>query len=305
MYKIHNFDTWASDILSGKYGSGASEKEWLMETLHYRIGLFKYPKIKDKEKNIITSEYLAEKIASELAKIIGIKCNEVDIGYYKGRIGTMSYNFVDSSMLLNEGVTFIEKKYLNYNKDKLIDETSNEKYTLQMIINCLPEYKNEILLMIIFDALIGNSDRHHSNWGIIYKLTEDNYIEEEFSPLYDNGSSLCAYVNEEDIDKLFKDKMMYNALLDTKSKSAIGWKDKRPIKHFELIKNIRDKYYNETIECVKKIKNNITKENVSALLNNFSSELMSEERKELLLKFILDRRNKILVIYNLEENDEK
>lgn len=69
-----------------------------------------------------------------------------------------------------------------------------------MIKDCLPEYFKSILSMILFDALIGNSDRHHINWGIIYELNEDE-IYNYFSPLYDNGSSLCAYVNEEDIYK--------------------------------------------------------------------------------------------------------
>lgn len=112
MYKINNFDDWFEDETSGKFGSGASEKIWLMEPLTNRTGLFKYPKVKDKEKNIITGEFWAEKLASELAKILGIKCNDVDIGYYKGRIGTMSYNLIDGVKVLTEGVVFIEKNIL-------------------------------------------------------------------------------------------------------------------------------------------------------------------------------------------------
>lgn len=99
--------------------------------------------------------------------------------------------------------------------------------------------------------------------------------------------------------------MMYSALLDTKSKSTIGWKEKRPIRHFELLENIRKDYYNETINFVKSIKNNITNESVSELLNNFSEEIIPKEKKNLLLKFILDRRNKILDIYNMEDEDDE
>lgn len=45
--------------------------------------------------------------------------------------------------------------------------------------------------LILFDALIGNSDRHQNNWGIT--STRDNELGKnvlEFSPLYDNGTSL-------------------------------------------------------------------------------------------------------------------
>lgn len=305
MYKINNFDDWHEDDSSGKFGSGASEKIWLVEPFTGRTGLFKYPKVKNKEKNIITGEFWAEKLASELAKKIGINSNTIDIGYYNGRIGTMSYNITSSDLedvkILTEGVVFIEKKYSNYNKDKLMDEKSGEKYSLQMIKKCIPQkHFNSILKMILFDALIGNSDRHHSNWGVIYEL-KNHIISDYISPLYDNGSSLCAYVNDEDVDKLFNDKMMYNALLDTKSKSAIGWNDKRPIRHFELIENIRKNYYEETINTVEIIKKNINKKSIGEILNNFPEEIISNEKKKLLLMFILDRKNKILNIYNMEE----
>ena len=31
--------------------------------------------------------------------------------------------------------------------------------------------------------------------------------------------------------------MKFEALVNTKSKSAIGWENERPIKHFDLLKN--------------------------------------------------------------------
>ena len=71
------------------------------------------------------------------------------------------------------------------------------------------------------------------------------------SPLYDNGSSLCSYINENDIETILKDKMKYEAIINTKSKSAIGWNNIRPIRHFELIKKLKEEYFNETLDFVK------------------------------------------------------
>lgn len=37
---------------------------------------------------------------------------------------------------------------------------------------------------MLFDAIIGNTDGHHENWGIIVKDTKKH-----FSPIYDNGET--------------------------------------------------------------------------------------------------------------------
>lgn len=83
MFKIKNFDNWLEDIESGKFGSGASEKIWLVNPKTGEKGLFKFPKIKDKEKGTITGEYWAEKLATEIGNLIDVKCAKVDIGTYK------------------------------------------------------------------------------------------------------------------------------------------------------------------------------------------------------------------------------
>ncbi|MEZ9322801.1 HipA domain-containing protein [Vibrio sp. 10N.286.51.E5] len=40
--------------------------------------------------------------------------------------------------------------------------------------------------MALFDALIGNTDRHQENWGVVFKPGEISCL----SPLFDNGTSL-------------------------------------------------------------------------------------------------------------------
>ncbi len=297
MYKIKNFDNWIENEESGKFGSGASEKIWLVNPKTGQKGVFKFPKIRTDGK--ITGEYYAEKISSELGKLLEIPCANVDIGVYKERLGSISYNLVGDNELLNEGINYIQEKYPNYDKDKFIDEVANEKYDIQMLEKLNINIK-DILTMVIFDALIGNSDRHHSNWGYIYNLENNNVLDSYFCPLYDNGSSLCSYVDEEDINNILKDKLRYNALIDSKSKSSIGWCSKRPIKHFELIENICKNYYDTTIDIIYKIRKIITEESIKEILNNFDDEIISKEKKNLLLKFIIDRKNKILAIYKIE-----
>lgn len=317
MVEIKNFDNWIEDIEFGKFGSGASEKVWLINPETNEKGLFKFPKVKDNKKDTITGEYWAEKLATEIGKLIDVECARVDIGTYKGRIGSMSYNLVKSTSENNytnllEGIVFIEKQYPYYDKDKLEDTYSKTKYSIQMIQNSLNGILeiDEFYKIVIFDILIGNSDRHHSNWAIlsskekIYMTSEkalDILFNFKICPLYDNGSSLCAYEDNNDLKIFFKDKMKFEALVNTKSKSAIGWENERPIRHFELLKKVKDTAYDLTIKYIEKIKNNINEENIAKILNEFENNIISEDMKKLLKMYLLERRKRMLDIYNLKD----
>ena len=228
----------------------------------------------------------------------------------------MSYNLVDYSSEDNytnllEGIVFIENQYPYYDKDKLEDTYSNSKYSIQMIQNSL----NGILEMdkfykiVIFDILIGNSDRHHSNWailakGTVYKTPEDMldiFFNYNMCPLYDNGSSLCAYEDNNNLEIFFKDKMKFEELVNTKSISAIGWENERPIRHFELLKKIKDNAYELTVQYIEKIKTNINEENIDKILNEFDNNIISIDMKKLLKMYLLERRKRMLEIYDLKD----
>ena len=221
----------------------------------------------------------------------------------------MSYSFLSNTTSLVEGVEFILGKYPYYDKDTLIDKYSSMPYSFQMIVESMKPILgiSTIAKILLFDALIGNSDRHHSNWGITetkgFLSVEKGVFPVNamtLSPLYDNGSSLCSYINESDIETILKDKIRYESIINTKSKSAIGWNNLRPIRHFELIKNLRNEYYDETVNFVINIKKNITEQSIDTILSNFHDNIISSQMKKLLKKFIIDRRNRIIEIYNLD-----
>lgn len=305
MFEIKNFDNWIEDIESGKFGSGASEKIWLINPETKEKGIFKFPKVKSD--GTVTGEYWAEKLATEIGKLIDIECARVDIGTYKGRIGSMSYNILKKGGEFVEGINYIQTKYPYYQKEQLLDEYSGEKYTVQMIKNSLSDDMSivgHIFDMIIFDALIGNSDRHHSNWGILFEYNYNSLcLNYRLAPLYDNGSSLCSYINEDDIENILVDKLRFESIINTKSKSTIGWNERRPIRHFELIQFIKENYYNETIDIIKRIEFKMNEENINKILSMFDNAIISPNMKQLIRIYILERKNRILDIYNLEKGE--
>ncbi|MBR1453924.1 MAG: hypothetical protein IJ593_04700 [Lachnospiraceae bacterium] len=55
--------------------------------------------------------------------------------------------------------------------------------------------KNSFIEMMLFDAIIGNEDRHLNNWE--YIITKDKFIYQY--PVYDNGRSLLFYLDNREL----------------------------------------------------------------------------------------------------------
>lgn len=260
--------------------------------------MFKFPKKNSFQE--LTGEHWAEKLASDIAKTIGIECATVDIGIFNGRIGSMGYLIPNDNEQLIEGLQYIIRKYPNYDDDNFYDSSAKSYYSIEMIVNALEDDKliSKFMEIPVFDCLIGNCDRHHSNWGVIKNLKTSKV---KISPLYDNGSSLCCYVNEKDIESFFKDKTRFKAQVYTKSKSRIRWStsDVKEPRQFDLLSKISQNYYEYTYNIVKKIKTNLKEEHILEILNKYPEHIISNARKKLLKNYLSARIDEIVKIYNL------
>lgn len=288
---IKDFSSWI-EYDGASEGSGRSEKIWLVNPSNGDVGLFKFTKSE------YTTEHLSEKIATEIAQLINIKCMKVDIGIYDSKVGSLSYRINKKDENLIEGIRLINRYYPSYDPNLLYDEEKGEYYSLEMILNSLQEYdfQKDFLKISLFDFLIGNTDRHQNNWAILQKNESIRLC-----PLYDNGSSLCCYIQESKIDGyLGNDKVRFKSLVDSKSTSRIRIDKnvKKEPAHLKVLEFLKDNYYKDVIDTVRTISCNVSEKNIDAILEAYTN-MMSEKRKILIKKFLIEKVNLMLKQFNL------
>lgn len=288
---MKDFSHW-SEYDGASEGSGRSEKIWLINNQNNAIGLFKYRKDDD------TTDHVSECIAYKLACLLGIECAEFELGEYNGRVGSMSYSVLKRPReTLIEGINYIISLYPEYDISELKDRASGKMYSIEMIkesISDVIDFK-EFLTILLFDYLIGNTDRHQSNWAFI-----KNDKDIRMSPLYDNSSSLCAYINQKELlECLGKDKMKWKSVVDTKSKSIIRItsEDKKRPTHLKVLQYIKDKYYVETIDMVNKMVSVVNDKNIDEILESYSDSILSINKKKVIKKFLLSKIEMMQEVY--------
>lgn len=115
-------------------------------------------------------EFWSEIAASEIGRYLGFNTLHYDIAFNKTEIGCISeFMNTEGESELTEGIQYLTGYNSAYKPDT---KESKTEYTFQFICEALESfdfnnYINEIIKIIIFDSLIGNSDRHQENWGII------------------------------------------------------------------------------------------------------------------------------------------
>lgn len=129
-------------------------------------------------------EFWSEIVASKIGQFLGFKMLDYNIAYKRDdrqKIGCLSKSMVRASeSKLTEGKDYLVGYNPNYDPEN--DQTD---YTFQFISATLKTFKLEgaipnIINIIVFDAIVGNSDRHQENWGFItfFKETIDEIDKE-------------------------------------------------------------------------------------------------------------------------------
>jgi len=90
---------------------------------------------------------------------------------------------------------FLQQRHPDFDREK------GTQHNLQHVITLLRSLvQGKVLISdhwhqwwtdaLLFDALIGNTDRHQDNWGFIFKTKPETGPQARLMPLFDNGTSL-------------------------------------------------------------------------------------------------------------------
>lgn len=159
-----------------QFSDDPSETDWL----------FKYPRPD-------TGEHWAEKIAAEVAGLLGVSCARVELAVCQGVRGSVSESFTSADKDLVHGNELLEILLGDYDPEKRRHQSrhtlGNILETLETLENYGPDCRRRFADYVLLDALIGNTDRHHENWGWVIDLAAADGSG-ELSPSFDHASSL-------------------------------------------------------------------------------------------------------------------
>ncbi|MCR4897966.1 MAG: hypothetical protein K5892_01950 [Acholeplasmatales bacterium] len=156
-------------------------------------------------------EPYSEYYASQIANIMNINHVDYNLAKWKGKLCStcklftdINHSYMPIGYLVNKGGMDAVIKYLK--------ELGNDFF-------------EAFVDMIVFDAVIMNTDRHYGNFGLIIDNMTNRPI--SFAPIFDNGAGLLPYAVDNDefksLDNLLeytktRNAVMYNDFIDTAKK---------------------------------------------------------------------------------------
>ena len=278
MYEVKDISAWECR----GFLKGTRDKNNVKDPINGEFYMFKYPAEYGNQKN---GDIWAEKIATEIGKILRIEVQESYLAIKDNEQGILiKYSLDKKSEYLEEGATLLKAEFPDFRVNK------KPFYTYDNIEFCLIKENiniEEFIDIIFFDCVIGNTDRHSENWGIIRNY--NNNIKRLIAA-YDNGSSLGRELNSEgDLSTMDIEKYAKN------SRSCIRLEEGKNVNHYNFLTYVLKKHSSQKIKYFNKI-NFLTEEKINKIVNQIPDEFMSLNLKKFVIRLLLERKRSILEI---------
>lgn len=255
------------------------------------------------------NESITEHYLTHIGKAFGIKIANSKIVIAENYIRFLSEHFHTDEQELIHGANILSRFIRESNndwidkmdKDKSLRGEVNITDVKNAIVDVFPNKNKNIIdnlvHMILFDALIGNNDRHYYNWGVIKHIK--NKHDPYFSPIYDTARGLFWNYNDNFIVDLYKKQNdANNKKLEkyvNKSSPKISSPENANCNHFELIEFLKNNnYIGNNHQKIWSNKESLQK--ATLVLNTEFKNLFIKERRVLIEKVLNLRFNKLVQI---------
>jgi HipA-like C-terminal domain len=269
---------------------GSKIKFWYAESNDAPLWLFKYPQTG-------TGQHWAEKIAAEVAEAIHVLHARVDLAVFQGARGSATESFARKGRELYHGNQVVAVHILGYDPD--VDFKQSD-HTLENIYRALDgtfvtdigrrQAKGRLADYLVFDALIGNTDRHHENWGILYKQTKSG-LDGFVAPTFDHASSLGRELLDDRRRRLLSEQKV--GRYSERARGAIFWtrEDPHAVSPLELVRRgaaLYPDFFRLSLEPLR----NIERRTFERIVRRIPADWMSQLERTFAVE---------LMCYNLDE----
>lgn len=252
-------------------------------------------------------ESITELLLNRLGLIFGLNMAESHIAMMGGQLRFLSRYFLNPvKEELVHGADILSG-YLNESSPLFVEEVDKQKltrewFTLQFVdsavTNMFPYQKDDIMhklsMLIIFDAFVGNNDRHFFNWGVIRSI--DSSFQPYFSPVYDTARGLFWNYSENKVNDIVEINKTTDAHIRKycqESRPKIGWEGEKKLNHFKLFEKIyANEFYVSTMEIRELLVPSLLEQMIEEVRHNFCS-LMSKNRVFMICKCLEYRFNEL------------
>ena len=230
--------------------------------------------------------HISEYLGSHIFNMLELNAQETYLGLYNGEQVVACKNFII------DGYQFVP--FNDVGESTLEQDKETYQYSYQDIMQMLADnvkltnVKETIDMfwnIYVVDALLGNFDRHGSNWGFLKK--NGRY---SLTPIFDNGSCLFPQLTDDDtINKIMNSEELTNERVYKFPTSQVLLNDKKS-SYYEIIDSLQFKECNKAVirVCQKYSQNNIDN-----LID--STPFLTNTHKEFYKYIIKQRYEKILL----------
>ena len=264
---------------------GSKTKFWYSDLEEQEVDwLFKHPKPN-------TGEHWAEKIAEQIAEVLQIDYAKVELAEFQGKRGSASKSFASQGKELCHGNEVLEWVVSGYDTEKRFRQS---EHTLEKIFCAMDEIfvspesarfaKIRIAEYLVLDALIGNTDRHHENWGILRERAGSSW-HGFVAPSFDHASSLGRELQDKARDRRLSEGSVGDYV--EKGHGGIYWSEdeKRGPSPLELVRRATRRYPEFFQRALKKTQR-LDESTMKDLVNRVPDSWMTPSAREFSIELI-------------------
>ena len=266
---------------------GSKQKFWFRLKFDEQLWLFKFARDG-------TGEHWAEKVAAEIAALIELPAAQVELADFAGKQGSASRSFVfrHEGYDLVHGDELLAGHVIGYDRDKTFRHSSHSIHNIvEAVTKVFPDEatRNTQLTRlagyIVLDALIGNTDRHHQNWGVLVRVSPSGQAEHEIAPTFDHASSLGRNEPEENLLRRLRDRTVLNYA--RKGRGGIYWsgadlKGANPLDLAERAARLWPSYFRPWLQKI----NQLDEPTYLSIVNRMPNDWMTPAQKEFCVQFL-------------------